>query len=179
MGKYYIYESKVKVIGLLFLILAIEAMFLFIATYAFLSEEPNFVIGFLFGVFALVVLIALWKVIQKIIAKNPAVILEPEYITIINTQKYPVKIALEDVYGLLPYTIGGQRYLGIVMEDDVEERYITSIPSKGQRLYRVNKRSGFTPFYIHLNLLKIDTDSLLEKLGEYDISFLISEDEAK
>lgn len=179
MGKYYIYESKLKVVGLFFLILVIEAMFLFFVMYAFSSEEPNFIVGFLFGALALVVLIALWKVIQKMIARKPAVILESEYITIINNPKYPVKISFGDVYGVLPYTIQGQRYLGIVMEDDVEEQYISSIPSKGQRLYRVNKRAGFIPFNIHMNLLKIDGEALIAKLEEYDISFLIPEDEAK
>ncbi len=159
--------------------LVVEVMFLFIAIYAFLSEGPSFIVGLLFGALAFVVLIALWKFIQKMITRKPAIILEQEYITIINNPKYPVKIALEDVYGVLPYAIQGQRYLGIVMEDDVEDRYIASIPSKGKRLYRVNKRAGFIPFNIHLNLLKIDGEVLLEKLYEYDISFLIPEDEAK
>ncbi|EEM16319.1 hypothetical protein bpmyx0001_27080 [Bacillus pseudomycoides DSM 12442] len=179
MRKYDIYESKRKVVGLFFLTSVVEVMFLFIVMYAFSSEEPNFIVGFLFGALAFVVLIALWKVIQKMLTKKPAIILEQEYITIINNPKYPVKIALEDVLGVLPYAIQGQKYLGFVMEDDVEDRYIASIPSKGQRLYRVNKRAGFIPFNIHMNLLKIDGETLLEKLDEYDISFLIPEDEAK
>ncbi|PFK46212.1 hypothetical protein COI93_05310 [Bacillus cereus] len=179
MKKYEIYESKRKVVGLFFLTLIVEAMFLFIAIYAFSSEGPSFIVGLLFGALAFVVFIVLWKVIKKLTTRKPAIILKAESITIINNPKYPVKIALEDIYGVLPYAIQGQRYLGIVMEDDVEDRYIASIPSKGQRLYRVNKRAGFMPFNIHLNLLKIDGEVLIEKLYEYDISFLIHEDEAK
>ena len=179
MEKYYVYESKVKVVGVLLLILAVEAMFLFIVTLAFLLEELNFIIGILFAVLALVVLVALWKTIQKIIMRKPAVILEMEYITIINNPKYPVKIALKDIFGLLPYGIQGQRFLGIVMEEEIEDRYIASIPVKGQRLYRVNKRAGYIPFNIHLNLLKIDGEVLFEKLQEYNLSFLVYEDEAK
>ncbi|EEL50157.1 hypothetical protein bcere0022_25620 [Bacillus cereus Rock3-44] len=177
--KYEIYESKIKVVGLFLLTLAVELLFLFIVMSVFSSEEPNFIVGCLFGALAFVVLIVLWKVIKKLTTRKPAIILEAESITIINNPKYPVKIALEDIYGVLPYAIQGQRYLGIVMEDDVEDRYIASIPSKGQRLYRVNKRAGFMPFNIHLNLLKIDGEVLIEKLYEYDISFLIHEDEAK
>ncbi|WP_410983084.1 STM3941 family protein [Bacillus cereus] len=179
MRKYDIYESKRKVVGLFLLALFVELLFLIIVMSTLSSQEPNFIVGFLFGALAFVVLIVLWKVIKKMITRKPAIILEPEYITIINNPKYPVKIALEDVYGVLPYAIQGQRYLGIVMEDDVEDRYIASIPSKGKRLYRVNKRAGFIPFNIHLNLLKIDGEVLLEKLYEYDISFLIPEDEAR
>ncbi|MGR5942166.1 STM3941 family protein [Bacillus pacificus] len=66
-----------------------------------------------------------------------------------------------------------------MIEDDVEEKYIASIPSKGQRMYRINKRTGFAPFNIHTNLLEIDRETLVAKLEEYHMNVLAPEDEAQ
>ncbi|MDM5188353.1 STM3941 family protein [Bacillus sp. DX4.1] len=179
MEKYYIYESKVKVIGFFFFIVAVEVLLLLFVMYAFSSEEPYYISGSIVGVGTLITLAAFWKIFKKIINRKPAVILESEYITINNDSKNPVKIALKDVNGILPYKVHRYWYLGILMDDNVEEQYIASIPSKGQRMYRINKRTGFIPFNIQMLLLRIDRETLLAKLEEYHMNVLVPEDEAQ
>ncbi len=179
MEKYYIYESKVKLSRRFFLFVVIEVLLLIFVIFTFSSEEAYYVRGAIVGIGALIMLVALWKIFKKIMNRTPVAILESEYITVINDAKYPVKIALKDVNSILPYKIRKQSFLGILIEDDVEEKYIASIPSKGQRMYRINKRTGFAPFNIHTNLLEIDRETLVAKLEEYHMNVLAPEDDAQ
>lgn len=86
----------------------------------------------------------------------------------------PGFIPWEDIEGILPYEVHNNATLGIIVKD--EERYIEAMPRGGQRLARLNLKTGFPAFNIGLSNIKKKKE-LLDLLFEMNIPFFVETDE--
>jgi hypothetical protein len=85
----------------------------------------------------------------------------------------PGFIPWEDIEGILPYEVHNNATLGIILKD--EAKYINLMPKGGQRLARLNVRTGFPAFNIGLSNIK-KKQELLDMLLEMNIPFFVETD---
>ena len=85
----------------------------------------------------------------------------------------PGFIPWEDIEGILPYEVHNNATLGIILKD--EAKYINLMPKGGQRLARLNVRTGFPAFNIGLSNIK-KKQELLDLLLEMNIPFFVETD---
>ncbi|WP_079507009.1 STM3941 family protein [Mesobacillus jeotgali] len=134
-----------------------------------LSEPGNGGVLILFGA---IILFFGWVLVflGRTFFQNEANVTISDQGLILRGKAGPGFIPWEDIEGILPYEAHGNATLGVILKD--EERYLNSMPKGGQRLARLNVKTGFPAFNIGLSNIK-DKQGLLDLLLEMNVPFFI------
>lgn len=161
--------SKVR-LAFLFAVIGLVTIGFIIGFLSMLSEpEGNGMGMILFG--ALIIILG-WSLLflgKTFFEKEANVTISDKGLTL-RGKAGPGFIPWEDIGGILPYEVHNNATLGIILND--EAKYIDSMPKGGQRLARLNVRTGFPAFNIGLSNIK-KKQELLDLLLEMNIPFFI------
>ena len=173
--KYEVYENKVKLWGLVLLMLAIFGAFL-IPVGMYIREPDSVGTGYFLLVLA-VELLLVWatvKMAEKALAKKPLMILYDESIVYYPNPKQFIQFMRDDIEGIYPYSLQGQTFFGVILAN--EEAYINELPKKLKRLTNINRKMGFPPFSIPINNIK-NKDEFLRQMDLLQIPMLVAADQ--
>jgi hypothetical protein len=167
--------SKIR-IAFLFAVIGLVTIGFIIGFISMLSEPEGNALGMiLFG--ALIILLG-WCLVflgKTFFEKEANVTISDKGLTL-RGKAGPGFIPWEEIEGILPYEVHNNATLGIILND--EAKYIDSMPKGGQRLARLNVRTGFPAFNIGLSNIK-KKQELLDLLLEMNIPFFIESNEEK
>lgn len=167
------YFSKLRIAVLFFFISLVTIGF----SWGFLSmmSEPEGNGGGLV-LFGAIILILGWSLVflgKTFFQKEANVTISDRGLTL-RGKAGPGFIPWEDIEGILPYEVHNNATLGIILKD--EEYYLNAMPKGGQRLARLNVKTGFPAFNIGLSNIK-DKQGLIDFLLEMKVAFFIEADE--
>ncbi len=163
------YFSKQR-IAFLFIFISLVTIGFFWGFLSMLSEpEGNGVGLILFGAIILILGWSLFFLGQTFFQKEANVTVSDRGLTL-RGKAGPGFIPWMDIEGILPYEVHNNATLGIILKD--EERYLNAMPKGGQRLARLNVKTGFPAFNIGLSNIKAKQE-LIDLLLELNIPFFI------
>jgi hypothetical protein len=164
--------SKVR-IALLFAIIGLLTIGFFAGFISVLSEpEGNGMAIILFGALVLILGWSLLFLAKTFFQKEANVTISDKGLTL-RGKAAPGFIPWEDIEGILPYEVHNNATLGLILKD--ETKYINGMSKGGQRLARLNVKTGFPAFNIGLSNIK-KKQELLDLLLEMNIPFFIESD---
>ncbi|MGD7006867.1 STM3941 family protein [Metabacillus sp. 84] len=163
MNRLEIYENKKK-LWLFFSLMVILAIG-FMIPIVFYAMDQSSIELYIVILSIFVVAAVVWgsvKVISRINAKLPYLIFDEESITISPYPQQHLRFSLADIDGVIPYSINGQNFIGIVLKN--EEKQLEKIPPNLKRAVKINKSTGFPAFNIHLNYIsRQDLPAVVER----------------